>query len=95
MGTLTQRPVAPQLQSKPAEIEKLIKSTEQEFVLKAFEKLKDRKDGELRIAVRPNKRSGIVEIVYCGVHEKQEFEELRKLYFQLQQGTDGGKAKTF
>jgi len=70
-----------------------ISDMEQEMVLAAFAELKKREHGELRIAIRPNKATGLKEIVYIGVHEQQNLERLRQLYAQF--GTRHGGATTF
>lgn len=61
----------------------MIVGTERDLVLQAFEELKKRGDGELRITTRRDPKTGIVEIVYCGVHQKADLEALRQLYTQL------------
>ena len=53
---------------------------EREFVLQAFERLKQRGNAELRVATRRNRETGWEEIVYVGVHEKEDLEPLRELY---------------
>lgn len=63
----------------------MIISTEREMVLHAFDELKKRGDGELRITTRRDPKTGHVEIVYCGVHQKADLESLRALYTKLRQ----------
>lgn len=53
---------------------------ERAFVLQAFERLKQRGNAELRVATRRNRETGWEEIVYVGVHEKEDLEPLRDLY---------------
>ncbi len=64
---------------------KQISDAEHELILNNFAELKRRGDGELRIAVRRDPRSGLVEITYCGVHEKADLESLRGMYTKLRQ----------
>lgn len=59
---------------------------EEQFVLTLFGKLKDKRDGELRISTRRNPRTGIVEIIYGGAHEKGDLSELRRLYEKAGRG---------
>lgn len=79
--------------SKQDELQRQIVEAEREMVLAAFAELKKREHGELRIAIRPNKITGVKEIVYIGVHEQQNLERLRRLYAQF--GARNGKATTF
>jgi len=60
-----------------------ITTTEEELVLRQFAELKRRGDGELRIAVRRDPRSGVIEVTYCGLSEKADLEALRRMYAQL------------
>jgi len=62
---------------------RLIVSTEREMVLRAWEELKRRGDGELRITTRRDPKSGLVEIVYLGVHQKADLDSLRTLYQRM------------
>lgn len=72
-----------------------LEAVEQQMVLAAFAELKKRDAGELRIAIRLNRQTGIKEIVYCGVHEQQSLDRLRKLYQQMSGRNNGGRAITF
>lgn len=65
------------------ETNRLIVSTERELVLRAWEELKERGDGELRITTRRDQKTGLVEIVYCGVHQKADLDSLRTLYQRM------------
>jgi hypothetical protein len=73
--------VAPKNGTPP--IGELIVATERELVLHAWEELKRRGDGELRITTRRDPKTGLVEIVYCGVHQKADIEALRNLYQRM------------
>lgn len=53
---------------------------EAEFVLAAFEELKDMNDAELKITVAMDRESGEPEIIYAGVQKKRSLEVLRKVY---------------
>jgi hypothetical protein len=71
-----------------------IDDAERQTVLAAFAELKKRDAGELRIAVRLNRQTGVREIVYLGVHEQQNVDRLKKLYGQLL-GRNGTRPVTF
>jgi hypothetical protein len=72
----------------------LIIATEHELVLRAYEELKRRGDGEIRIAGRRDPKTRAFELVYVGVHQKADLEPLRKLYEKMRR--EGGKgAVTF
>lgn len=60
-----------------------ISDAEQALVMASFVELKKRGDGELRIAVKRNRTSGLVEIVYCGVHERADLSSLKSMYDQI------------
>jgi len=60
-----------------------ISEAEEQLVLKNFAELKRRGEGEMRVAVRRNTESGIVEITYVGVHEKADLTSLREMYAKL------------
>lgn len=62
---------------------KQVLEAEQELVLQQFALLKERGNGEMRIATRRDPRTGLVEITYAGVHEKTDLESLRKMYGEL------------
>lgn len=53
---------------------------EYEFVLRAFDELKNQGDAELRISVTRDRTSGEVEIIYAGIHQKRTLEALRQVY---------------
>ncbi len=57
-----------------------IADLEQTVVMGALQKLRDKRDGELRVNTRRNPRSGISEIVYVGAHERVDLRDLRDLY---------------
>ena len=57
-----------------------IVQAERVLILETFERLKQRGDGELRISTRRNPRTGIVEIIYAGAHEKADLSPVRRLY---------------
>jgi len=57
-----------------------IVQAERTLILETFERLKQRGDGELRVSTRRNPRTGIVEIIYCGAHEKSDLAPVRRLY---------------
>lgn len=59
---------------------------EEELILEMFHKLKDKRDGELRVSTRRNPRSGVVEIIYIGAHEKGDLSKVRRLYEQASRG---------
>lgn len=63
-------------------IEKLAQA-EQELILKTFEELKRRGDGEMRVAVRRERGREIPEITYCGISEKADLEALRVMYREV------------
>lgn len=67
---------------KPSLAEQLAQA-EQDLVLKTFEELKRRGDGEMRVAVRREKGRAIPEITYCGIAERADLEGLRKMYREL------------
>jgi hypothetical protein len=77
----------------PMDLARQIDDAEREAVLAAFAELKRREQGELRIAVRRNRQSGVSEIVYMGVHEQQNVDRLKRLYAQLV--GRNGRAVTF
>jgi hypothetical protein len=60
-----------------------ISQAEVELVLANFQTLKGRGDGEMRVAVRRNPETGVVEINYIGVHEKADLQSLRDMYQKL------------
>ncbi len=60
-----------------------ISDAEQALVMASFVELKKRGDGELRVAVKRNQQSGLVEIVYCGVHERADLSSLKTMYDQI------------
>jgi hypothetical protein len=64
----------------------VIVAAEHQAVVAAFEKLKQRKSGELRVATRLNPGSKLSEIVYLGVHEKEDLDPLHRLYKQAERG---------
>ncbi len=71
-----------------------VSQAEQELVLQAFADLKLRGDGEMRVAVRRDRQSGLVEVTYCGVHEKADLEALRQMYARLRsRGTTFGAGR--
>jgi hypothetical protein len=69
--------------AETVDLARQIEEAERQAVLTAFAELKTRDQGELRIAVRLNRQSGVREIVYMGVHEQQNVDRLKKLYSQL------------
>lgn len=71
-----------------------VEEAERQMVLAAFEELKRRDAGELRVAIRLNRETSVREIVYLGIHEQRSLDRLRKLYSQLRQ-PNGGKALRF
>ncbi len=68
---------------RPQNLVEQISTAEHDLVLQHFAELKRRGDGELRIACRRDRLSGLVEITYVGVHEKADLDGLRKMYAQL------------
>lgn len=62
----------------------VIVAAEHQAVVAAFEKLKQKKSGELRVATRLNPASKLSEVVYMGVHEKEDLDPLHKLYKQAE-----------
>lgn len=60
-----------------------ISDAEQALVMASFVELKKRGDGELRIAVKRNRASGLVEIVYAGVHERADLTSLKQMYEEI------------
>lgn len=62
---------------------KQVYEAEQELVLEQFALLKERGNGEMRVAARRDPRTGLVEITYAGVHEKTDLDGLRKMYAEL------------
>ncbi len=71
-----------------------VDEAERHLVLSAFEELKRRDAGELRVAIRFNRESGVREIAYLGIHEQRSLDRLRKLYGQLRQ-VNGGRPLRF
>lgn len=69
--------------AEAVDLARQIEDAERQAVLTAFAELKARDQGELRIAVRLNRSTGMREIVYMGVHEQQNVDRLKKLYSQL------------
>jgi hypothetical protein len=68
-----------------------VSAAEVELVLATFAELKRRGDGEMRVATRRDRTSGIVEVTYCGVHEKADLDGLRQMYARLRtRGTTFG-----
>lgn len=63
-----------------------IVEAEAQLVLEMFGKLKDKRDGELRVSTRRNARTGIVEIIYIGAHERGDLSKLRRLYDRAARG---------
>jgi hypothetical protein len=57
-----------------------VAKAEAEFVLGAFQELKDMSDAELKITVAMDRESGEPEIIYAGVQKKRSLEVLRKVY---------------
>lgn len=57
-----------------------ITDLEREEVLKAFEELKRRGRGEMRVAIERDDKTGAPEIVYIGVHQKADLRALRQAY---------------
>ncbi len=57
-----------------------IVQAERSLIIDTFERLKQRGDGELRVSTRRNPRTGVVEIIYCGAHEKSDLTTVRRLY---------------
>jgi len=72
-GTLNERP----------NLLKQVYEAEQGLVLEQFALLKERGNGEMRVAARRDPRTGLVEITYAGVHEKTDLDGLRKMYAEL------------
>jgi N-methylhydantoinase A/oxoprolinase/acetone carboxylase beta subunit len=68
---------------RPASLADRISQEEQDQVFRAFEELKRRGDGELRVAVKRNRDSGLIEIVYVGVHERADLSVLKEMYAQF------------
>jgi hypothetical protein len=62
---------------------KQVYEAEQGLVLEQFALLKERGNGEMRVAARRDPRTGLVEITYAGVHEKTDLDGLRKMYAEL------------
>jgi len=75
-----------QVMSEPSLLDE-ISAAEQDLLLQNFRLLKERaangRDGEMRIAVRRDSRTGIVEVTYCGIGEKANLESLRTMYGHL------------
>jgi len=73
----------------PSLIERIAEA-EKEHVLANFAMLKERaasgRDGEMRVAVRRNHETGVVEMIHCGVGDKADLGSLRSLYVKLRQG---------
>jgi hypothetical protein len=67
-----------------------IGEAEMEILMENFRKLKERasggRDGEMRVAVRREPSTGVVEITYVGVADKADLSKLRQLYSKLRQG---------
>ena len=56
-----------------------LEAMERDLILQEWIKAKQR-EGELRVATRRNRTSGVVEIVYLGVHEKADLTDLKRAY---------------
>lgn len=64
----------------------LILEKEHEIVLRALAKLREKPLGELKIAMRKNPKTRLAQLVYVGVHEKEDLEEISDLYKQAESG---------
>lgn len=79
----TETPVQGKVLDERPNLLKQVYEAEQELVLQQFALLKERGNGEMRIAARRDPRTGLVEITYAGVHEKTDLDGLRKMYAEL------------
>ena len=86
MNTATAPATKPQQNAGSLSLAERTANVERETVLRAFDELKRRGDGELRVAMRKDKRTGHVELVFCGILEKADLEPLRRLYQQMRGG---------
>ncbi len=57
-----------------------IVATERELLCAALDELKRRAPAEMRVATTRDPKTGAIEIIYLGVHQKADLEALRKLY---------------
>lgn len=69
--------------TRPVTLGDRISEEEQNQVLRGFEELKRRGDGELRVAVKRSRDSGLIEIVYIGVHERADLGVLKEMYAEF------------
>lgn len=90
----TANAIAPPAPTRAEDALRQVEEAERQMVLAAFEELKRRDAGELRVAIRLNRETSVREIVYLGIHEQRSLDRLRKLYSQLRQ-PNGGKALRF